>query len=364
VNSELKGQLKNLKIWLSGESLLEIPVQIRTETKKRIEESFKVKKNNLEKLISTKSGLGRAYEVLSEDEREKFMMSPIVAYNLMYNWTRKDLFEMNSWLHLYLTWLGKTQNTVHYSGGDFLGEKFYKKGKPFYSSPSAHGIVVDLKSSGPGYQEAEEEVIVEKINEALSFLQEFFSPYYELTTLMIQTIQISRPQKNHQYDMRSHYHTPGTVYMLNPYLGLEKEELAYGLVTQAFRTMLYYIEMCSPFTQDNDKMRDTWTLCPWTNKVISGYALIHECLIRFGLIRFLDVVTSYSDCKWACEKLNETRNGFLFNRYMLVGILNVEDKIDQDVVSLIRELHRIVLASEWKKNPAPLESEDSSLSLF
>jgi hypothetical protein len=363
MNSELKKQLHDLKSWLGGESLTEIPVSIKTAAKRRIEESFKVKKNNLEKLISTKSGLGRAYDVLSDAEREKFMMSPIVAYNLMYNWTRKDLFEINSWLHLYLTWLGKTKNTVHYSGGDFLGEKFYRQGKAFYSSPISHGIVIDLKSANPGYKEEEEKVIVQKITDSLNFMKEHFTPYFELVTLMIQTIQISRPQKNHQYDMRSHYQTPGTVFLLNPYLGLEKEELAYGLVTQAFRIMLYYIEMCSPFTSDNDKMRETWTLCPWTNRMISGYALLHECLIRFGLINFLDVVTEYSDCEWAKMKLDETRNGFLFNRYLLVGILNVEDKIDQDVVTLIRELHRIVLASEWKKNPAPLGSGDSSLSL-
>lgn len=363
MSSELQGQLQNLKTWLSGESLIEIPLEIKKSAKKRIEESFKVKKNNLEKLISTKSGLGRAYQVLSDSEREKFLMSPVVAYNLMYNWTRKDLFEMNSWLHLYLIWLGKTQNTVHYSGGDFLGENFYRKGKPFYTSPHVHGIVVDLKSTNPGYQDEEEKVIVEKVQESLDFMQEHFGPYYELVSSMIQTIQISRPQKNHQYDLRSNYLTPGVAYMLNPYLGLEKEELAFGLVAQAFRTMLYYIEMCSPFTQDNDKMRETWTLCPWSNRVISGYALIHECLIRFGLIRFLDVVTSYSDCQWASQKLDETRNGFLFNRYMLVGILNVEEKIDQEVVSLIRELHRIVIDSEWKKNPAPLVSGDSSVSL-
>ncbi len=360
MSTELKKQLHQLKDWLAGESLTEIPVEIRNSARKRIEESFKVKKNNLEKLISTKSGLGRAYEVLSDSEREKFMLSPIVAYNLMYNWTRKDLFEMNSWLHLYLTWMGKTKNTVHYSGGDFLGEKFYQKGKPFYTSEKVHGVVVDLKSAAPDYKEEEEKVIVLKIKEAMDFMQEHFTSYHSLVTLMIQTIQVSRPQKNHQYDMRSHYHTPGTVYLLNPYMGLEKEELAFGLVTQAFRIMLYYIEMCSPFTSDNDKMRETWTLCPWTNRMISGYALLHECLIRFGLINFLDVVTTYSDCEWAKKKLDETRNGFLFNRYLLVGILNVEDKIDQDVVSLIRELHRIVLASEWKKNPAPLESGDSS----
>ena len=357
----MKGQLFNLKTWLLGDFSQEIPFSIRDDVKKRVEESFKVKRNNLEKLVSKNSGLGRAYDILSEDEREKFMMSPIVTYNLMYNWTRKDLFEMNSWLHLYLTWLGKTQSNVHYSGGDFLGEKFYRNGKAFYSSPKTHGIVIDLKSSRPDYQEAEEQVIVKKINETLDFIKDIFEPYYSLTTLMIQTIQISRPKNNHQFDMRSHYQTPGILYMLNPYLGLEREELAYGLVSQAFRIMLYYIEMCSPFTRDNEKIRETWVLCPWNSKIITGHVLIHECFIRFGLINLIDGLISYSDSHWAREKIKETRNGFLFNRDLLVEIMHFEDKIDKDVVDLIGKLHRIVITSELKKNPAPFQSRRSSI---
>jgi hypothetical protein len=89
--------------------------------------------------------------------------------------------------------------------------------------------------------------------------------------------------------------------------------------------------------------------------------MIYECFIRFGLINSTDGLISYSDSHWAREKIKETRNGFLFNRELLVEILHFEEKIDQDVVCLIGELYRIVITSELKKNPAPFQSRESSI---
>ncbi|MCO4795490.1 MAG: hypothetical protein KC493_17345, partial [Bacteriovoracaceae bacterium] len=315
------------------------------------------------------SGLDRAYELLSKSEREQFLMSPVVACNLMYQWTRKDTFEINSWLHLFLTWKGKTKNTVHFTGADFIGENFYRNGTLFYTSPKVHGIVVDLKSGLPDYKAEEEKIIVNKIEESLGFLKEHFPSYFELVTGMIQTIQVSRPKKNNQYDVRSFHKVPGAVYLLNPYFELDAIELAYGIVTQAFRTMLYYVEMCSPLTTDNEKFRETWTLCPWTNKVISGYGLIHECLIRYSLLNFLVYITQKSGCEWASTKLDETVNGFLFNKYLMIGVLHIEDRVEPSVMELIREIHYEVLKRDWEslldaENRNPASSEEDGIQVF
>ncbi|MCO4794418.1 MAG: hypothetical protein KC493_11930, partial [Bacteriovoracaceae bacterium] len=184
MSMELDKRLRDLRLFFKGEKILETPMEVKKHAGKRIEESFKVKKYNLKKLVSSNSGLDRAYELLSKSEREQFLMSPVVACNLMYQWTRKDTFELNSWLHLFLTWKGKTKNTVHFTGADFIGENFYKNGTLFYTSPKVHGIVVDLKSGSPDYKTEEEKIIVNKIEESLGFLKEHFPSYFELVTGM------------------------------------------------------------------------------------------------------------------------------------------------------------------------------------